>query len=281
MGTSIMKIAINTLTAKARSVFLATSFLSVALNTYSAAQAPSPAELTNNSLSNIAPKSPQALERLAKVKALVKLNANYKDKVSDGSLVPYQDWIDEANKHTKELERLQGLYAQFLKEGDIDKLKKLRGEILTTLQPIGFFLDDADHSGSRSFQLTKQEAKLQEQLDAEYVEVEVSQTTTSLKLLTPEIYYTFKNIPILVTFQAPEGTEIILSSELGGVFSNKLSKVKIVADDSNTASASWLSYGGGVANCLITYVSAAHNDTGEIMPVVCSPSFFDFTKFTK
>jgi len=158
---------------------------------------------------------------------------------------------------------------------------KYQQDVLRTLQDIGHVLESADHQGAMPNVLTPEQVLEQKSLEKEFKEVSLGRQDSQLKLLTPDFIYTLKFLPTPIHFSAPAGTEIILSSPLGGVFSNRLSKIKLTTNAQGQASAVWFSNANAVGNCLILFRSDKYAGEGVITPVVKSLNLIPLDSISK
>ena len=167
-------------------------------------------------------------------------------RLSRGGVKHYHDAIAQLPTLKKRVAESQSLYDHILSAETEERKQILGAQLVKSLQVIGYYLDDADHGKLPRRYLNPAQVEEQSQLDREFAEIEIPYDREEVRMVTPSIYYTIKNVPVVLSFRAPVGTEIILSSELGGMFPNQLSKVKIVANDQGVAETYWYSNGEGV-----------------------------------
>jgi len=197
-------------------------------------------------------------------------------RLSRGGVKHYHDAIAQLPTLKKRVAESQSLYDHILSAETEERKQILGAQLVKSLQVIGYYLDDADHGKLPRRYLNPAQVEEQSQLDREFAEIEIPYDREEVRMVTPRIYYTIKNVPVVLSFRAPVGTEIILSSELGGMFPNQLSKVKIVANDEGVAETYWYSNGEGVGGCQVLYRSAAHHETGEVNIEVKKLHLLDF-----
>jgi len=208
------------------------------------------------------------LKRLARISDLHKRQANFIDGIASGKFRPFPDIVKNYSRYTQQVAELVPIYQRWSEMPDSAAKDQLQAKLLHALQPLGYFLHSAEHGDIKPNVLSKQQVAQQNQLDKEYSNTYSNDSLSTVRLLTQDIYYTLKHIPIEIQFAAPEGTEIMLDSDMGGIFSNKLSKIKIIADKNNLATAYWHSFGDAVAMCSIRYKSKSYPGTGIITPIV-------------
>jgi len=203
-----------------------------------------------------------------RVRELHKQRATYLKDYADGKVRPFPNIVENWQQYGELVKTLSAQNEAYTITTDPEEKLKLAAPLLEAIQPLGKVLENADHGTYTMPKLTEKDFALQEKLMNQYNEAPSSDDEGKLKLITPEQFYTLKNLPIPIQFSAPEGTEVFLFSELGGHFPNNLSYIRITADENNLATTAWISIGDGVADCNVIYRSSEYPSKGRITPIV-------------
>ena len=207
--------------------------------------------------------------RFLRVQQLHQRRKAYIADYANGAVRPFPEIVKNWPTYQSKLANLKALHETWRSTSDASEKAKLQARLLTDLQPLGSFLRSASHKGSIAKKLSAAEQDEVKSLAKQYnsvAEYEGEEDVVTLTSLPSP--YTLKFLPTPITFSAPAGTEILLSSETAGRFSNDLSRIKIKANKQGVASTWWISYGGAVSTSTVTYRSASTVGVQTIYPVV-------------
>ena len=196
--------------------------------------------------------------------ALHKQRAAYLKDIAEGKTRPFPDVVANWEYYKSQVSDLKKMYQSYLAEDSSNEKADLTTPLLLAIQPVGQWLDNAEHSSSVQPPVTAEEMAEHKRLQKSYQETELAGPKGKMRIVSPGHFYTLKHLPIPIKFNGPPETEVILFSELGGVFTNGHTYISITTDDKGLASTSWVSEGDAVATCNILYRSNELPDRGRI-----------------
>jgi len=190
--------------------------------------------------------------------------------VAAGDVRLFPNIVANWQTYQAHLEDMKSLVEELNTEVTPARKAEIQSNLLKVLEVVGPYLKSATHEEAERRILDKAEQTTMKQLAAEFnkTDSDGSAESEELRLLTSDHPYTLKFLPIPIQFEAPEGTEIIVSAETGGHFENELSKIRIKADENNRATTWWMSTGDAVSTSTILFKSKKYTGRGVIQPVV-------------
>lgn len=205
--------------------------------------------------------------------------------LANGKIRSFPDIVENWPAYQTQLAKCTTLHQEWTETEDAQVKLQLHTALLDSLQPLKHVLKSATHANARVNKLSKSQQAQQARLDTAFNQVPSLETVSpasasQLKLVTSAAPCTLTFLSVPIVFEAPAGTEIILSSTAGGLFANNLSKIRIVADEQGRASTLWMSHGDGVADCEILYRSPAMVGKSMINPIVKRLELMNLTEIS-
>ena len=192
-----------------------------------------------------------------RTKDLQLMQADYLKRLSEGEVTPFPEFREKLPELQAETQRLSQELADLLalKPGD-PKLLEGSKTLFAALQPIGQYLQDADHAPA-DVRLSSTEVTMLRAIEKmDHGPSDAEEEEGELEIVGDSVSYTLLNLSVPITVKAPKGASIFFQTYGGGQFSNGLPLAKVVADkETGLASLEWSTRGDAVSEVPITISS--------------------------